>query len=80
MEEIKKNECLYNKFSLHYKNSLSDSTAGRTSDSKEKFCRVDEAYVQEYDMDQVPLSSEISVEHKIFVSAFFCSVFSGVEH
>ena len=62
------------------KSSLSDSTTGRTP--KEKFCRLDEVLIQEYDMDQAPLSSEIKAEPKMFhfVFVFFFSVFSGVEH
>ena len=62
------------------KSSLSDSTAGKTP--KEKFCRLDEVLVQEYDMDRAPFSSEINAKPKMFpyVFALLFSVFSCVEH
>ena len=60
------------------KSSLSDSTAGRTP--KEKFL-FSSKFVQEYDTDQAPLSSEINAKPKMFpyVFALFFSVFSGIQ-
>ena len=47
---------------------MSDSTAGTIA--KEKFRRLDEVLVQEYDMNQVTLTSEINAEPKMFPYVF----------
>ena len=55
------------------KSNLSDLTAGRRPEAK--FRRLDEVLVQEYDMDHVPLSSEMNAGPKMFpyvFALFFC--------
>ena len=70
-------ECLYKVLSHHYKDKFIRLICWKNIWRK-ILCRVDDVLVQEYDMNKVALSSEVSVEPQIYFR-FFSSVFSGVE-
>ena len=72
---LRRSDVFITSFLFIIKSSLSDSTAGRTP--KEKRRRLDEVLVQEYDMGQVHLTSEINAEPKMFpcVFALFSTLF-----
>ena len=57
------------------KSSLSDSAAGRIP--KEKFRPLDKVLVQVYDMNQVPLTTEITAEPKCSPMFSPCSSLSS---